>query len=82
MESIIAAVQPFVGPVLIIGLMFLMHGRPGGHGAHGGHGSNSRTATREEGPQDPTNARGSAPADGETAGRDRVAPAAGGHQHG
>lgn len=42
MESLIAAVQPFVGPAVFIGLMFLMHGLHGGHGGHSGHRANER----------------------------------------
>ena len=34
MEGLIASIQPFVGPVVFIALMFLMHGLHGGHSGH------------------------------------------------
>lgn len=43
MEAVIAAVQPFVGPAVLIGLMLLMHR---GHGGHSQHRSDQEQTTR------------------------------------
>ncbi len=48
MEGLIAAVQPFVGPAVFIGLMFLMHRLHGGHTGHRANEQQSGSAKRAE----------------------------------